>query len=72
VSYILLISIQHHLMIDALTPVEKMNPQPSSINNGSPDLTTTSEITPPLGEPIAAEDVNNDKQPTGKSKRKSR
>jgi hypothetical protein len=72
VSYVLLISIQHHLMIDALAPVETMNPQPSSINHGSPDLTTTSEITPPLGEPIAAEEVKSDKQLTGKTKRKSR
>jgi MFS family permease len=72
VSYVLLISIQHHLLIDALAPVETGNSLAPIITNESPELATATEDTSSISQPPAVEEVAHDKKVPGKTKRKLR
>jgi hypothetical protein len=71
VSYVLLIAIQHHLLIDSIVPLETPSQQPPSSNTNSPD---EESIPPVLAVNSDLKDDNQDtsnKKVIGKSKRKS-
>jgi len=71
VGYVLLMSIQHHVLMDSLPPAEAMNPQQVTPSTNANDLETTTQV---VTQEIASNHETqepSDKKITGKSKRKS-
>lgn len=71
VSYVLLISTQHHLLIDSIASVETSNQESSSTNTNSTDGELVSPVLTVNPEPKDEKQDTSDKKVTGKSKRKS-
>jgi hypothetical protein len=72
VSYVLMISIQHHLLIDSLNPAETLAHQPLTSSTSTPDLIPKIVVPPPTPNPTIQPNESPDKNIISKTKRKSR